>query len=313
MRRRKRRPSHVSHDRWLVSYADFITLMFAFFVVLYASSQVDKRKVGRLALAIQVAFQEMGVFQASTTEVPIDLATPMPFSIAQGIENTERTASLGRIASRPDGPLGTGVENGDLAQLQSELEAALTVEIQRKEILLRRNADGLVISLREVGFFESGSAQMKSSSEAAFDRIASLLRQRDYRLRIEGHTDNAPIHNSQFQSNWELSTSRATEIVRLLIVRDGFGPDRLSAAGYAEYHPVATNLTTAGRGMNRRVDIVIIGHALAEPALAQAAAPVQGATAIPTPTAPGNRTARPPPTAALTPAVIRDASGHLQR
>jgi len=313
MSRRKRRSSQVSHDRWLVSYADFITLMFAFFVVLYASSQVDKRKVGRLALAIQVAFQEMGVFQASTTEVPIDLATPMPFSIAQGIENTERTASLGRIASRPDGGLGTGVENGDLAELQKQLETTLAMEIARKEIAMRREPDGLVISLREVGFFESGSAQMKSTSEAAFDRIASLLRQRDYRLRIEGHTDNAPIHNSQFPSNWELSTSRATEIVRLLIVRNGFDPDRLSAAGYAEYHPVATNRTVEGRGMNRRVDIVILGHALAEPLLAQAAAPAQGAAAIPPPTALGKRTARPPPAAALTPAVIRHAGGHLQR
>ena len=106
MSRRKRRPGHANHDRWLVSYADFITLLFAFFVVLYASSQVDKRKVGKLALAIQVAFQEMGVFQASTTEVPIDLSDPMPFSTAQAIENSQRTASLGRIASPPDGSLG---------------------------------------------------------------------------------------------------------------------------------------------------------------------------------------------------------------
>jgi hypothetical protein len=81
------RPSHANHDRWLVSYADFITLLFAFFVVLYASSQVDKRKVGKLALAIQVAFQEMGVFQASTTQMPIDVAEPMPFSTVQAIEN----------------------------------------------------------------------------------------------------------------------------------------------------------------------------------------------------------------------------------
>ena len=301
MSRRKRRSSRISHERWLVSYADFITLLFAFFVVLYASSQVDKRKVGRLALAIQVAFQEMGVFQASTTEVPIDLATPMPFSTAQAIENTERTASLGRIASRPDGALGTGVENGDLAELQAELETALAAEIKRQEIVLRRNPDGLVISLREVGFFESGSAQMKSASEAAFDRIASILRQRDCRLRIEGHTDNAPIHNSQFPSNWELSTSRATEIVRLLIVRDGFNPDRLSAAGFAEYHPVATNRTAEGRGMNRRVDIVILGHALTEPALAPAATTV------------AKRTAQPPPAAALKPAVVRDAGKRLQQ
>jgi hypothetical protein len=112
------------------------------------------------------------------------------------------------------------------------------------------------------GNFESGSAQMKASSQAAFDRIATLLRERDYRLRIEGHTDNVPIHTLQFSSNWELSTARATEIVRLLIVRDGFSPDRLSAAGYAEYHPIALNRTVEGRGMNRRVDIVILGRGL---------------------------------------------------
>ena len=119
MKRRKRRPSHISHERWLVSYADFITLLFAFFVVLYASSQVDKKKVGKLALAIQVAFQEMGVFQASTTEVPIDVSAPMPFSTVQAIENAERTASLGRIASHPSGSPASGVEDGDLAQLQT--------------------------------------------------------------------------------------------------------------------------------------------------------------------------------------------------
>jgi len=270
MSRRKRSRSHVSHERWLVSYADFITLLFAFLVVLYASSQVDKKKVGKLALAIQVAFQEMGVFQASTTEVPIDIASPMPFSTAQAIENSERTAALGRIVSHPEGSLGTIGQNGDLAQLQKELEIALAAEIQRKEIAMRREPDGLVISLREVGFFESGSAEMKATSQAAFDRIAEMLRQGDYRLRIEGHTDNAPIHTTQFPSNWELSTSRATQIVRLLIVRDGFRPDRLSAGGFAEYQPIATNSTAEGRGINRRVDIVILGHSVTEASLAQA-------------------------------------------
>ena len=307
MRRRKRGPSHGNHDRWMVSYADFITLLFAFFVVLYASSQVDKRKVGKLALAIQVAFQEMGVFQASTTGVPIDTSKPMPFSTAQAIENTERTASLGRIVSRPGGGLGTGVENGDLAQLQSELETALAPEMKRQEIAMHREADGLVISLREVGFFESGSAQMKTASEAAFDRIANMLRLRDYHLQIEGHTDDAPIHNSQFSSNWELSTSRATEIVRLLIVREGFSPDRLSAAGYAEYHPVATNLTIEGRGMNRRVDIVILGHPQAPDTLAQTQAPIPAA--IPKPSAAITQTS---PSRELKPAVVRDAGARLQ-
>lgn len=273
MRRRRKRATHTNHDRWLVSYADFITLLFAFFVVLYASSHVDQRKVGRLALAIQVAFQEMGIFQASTTQVPLDLREPMPFSTVQAVENLQRNANLGRVSSTPEGALGGGGENGDLAQLQLELETALSQEIARKEISMRREPDGLVISLREVGFFESGSAQMKAGSQPAFDRIAAMLRRRDYRLRIEGHTDNVPIHNAQFSSNWELSTSRATEIVRVLIVRDGFDAAYLSAAGYAEYHPIASNRTTEGRGMNRRVDIVILGHGVPAAAVAQVETP----------------------------------------
>ena len=301
MIRRKRRASHSNHERWLVSYADFITLLFAFFVVLYASSQVDKRRVGRLALAIQVAFQEMGVFEASTTQVPHDVTDPMPFSTAQAIENTERTASLGRIVSHPNGPLGSRVENGDLSKLQTELASALGEEIQRGEIAMHREPDGLIISLREVGFFESGSAQMKAEAQAAFDRIAAMLRKGDYRLRIEGHTDNAPIHTAQFPSNWELSTSRATEIVRLLIVRDGFAPDRLSASGYAEYHPVVSNRTAEGRGMNRRVDIVILGHALAEAPVAQTAPQLENTTTT--------GAAKPSPTAILKPTA---ATGALQ-
>jgi hypothetical protein len=110
------------------------------------------------------------------------------------------------------------------------------------------------------GNFESGRAQMKPASQATFDQIAEMLRQRNCRVRIEGHTDNIPIHNSQFSSNWELSTARATEVIRLLAVRNGFNPARLSAAGYAEYHPIASNATPDGRSMNRRVDLVILGH-----------------------------------------------------
>jgi chemotaxis protein MotB len=202
----------------------------------------------------------MGVFQASTTQVPVNANEPMPFSTVQVVENMERTGVVARIASHPEGTLGGSRENGDLAQLQTALQATLAAEIERKEIGVHREPDGLVISLREVGFFESGSAEMKSASQPAFDRIANLLRQRNCRVRVEGHTDNLPIHNSQFSSNWELSTSRATEIVRLLIVREGYNPDRLGAAGYAEFHPVASNATAEGRSLNRRVDIVVLGQ-----------------------------------------------------
>jgi OmpA family/Chemotaxis phosphatase CheX len=156
------------------------------------------------------------------------------------------------------------------------------------------------------GNFESGSAQMKSASQGAMDLIANLLRQRDYRLRIEGHTDNVPIHTAQFPSNWELSTARATEIVRVLIVRDGFGPDRLSAAGYAEYHPVASNRTGEGRGVNRRVDIVILGGGGTEAPDSQ----VGAVTASADPTAPGSATS--PAGAALKPAAATSNGVKLQ-
>jgi len=258
-RHRKRPRGHANHERWLVSYADFITLLFAFFVVLYASSQVDKRKVGKLSLAIQVAFQELGVFPASTTQIPLDNNDPMPFSTVQAIENVKRNAGLGRIASPPEDSLAAASEETDLATLQSELREALHHEIALHEVALHRETDGLVISLQEFGFFDSGSATIKPESVAALDRIASILAIRTYKLRIEGHTDNVPIHTAQMPSNWELSTARATELVRTLILRHRFPPERLAAAGYAQYHPVANNLTAQGRAQNRRVDIVILG------------------------------------------------------
>jgi chemotaxis protein MotB len=258
MSRRKRQRPHANHERWLVSYADFITLLFAFFVVLYASSQVDHKKVGKLALAIQVAFQEMGVFPASTTQVPLNLDDPMPFSTAQAIENVERNSELGRIASAPTDTLSSTSEEADIATLRGELEQALHREIAMRQVSMHRDAAGLVISLREFGFFDSGSASFKPAARPALDRIASILAIRTCKLRIEGHTDNVPIHTAQMPSNWELSTARSTELVRFLIQDRSFAPERLSAAGYAQYHPIASNLTAQGRAQNRRVDIVIL-------------------------------------------------------
>ena len=258
MSRRKRSRPHSNHDRWLVSYADFITLLFAFFVVLYASSQVDKRKVGKLALAIQVAFQEMGVFPASTTQIPLDMNDPMPFSTVQAIENVQRNSEVGRIASSPTDSLSGSSDEADLATLRGELAQALHGEIVMHQVSLRRDSEGLVISLKEFGFFDSGSATIKLQALPALDRIASILAIRTCKLKIEGHTDNVPIHSAQMSSNWELSTARATAVIRLLIIGHRFDPARLSAAGYAEYHPIASNLTIQGRAQNRRVDIVIV-------------------------------------------------------
>lgn len=257
MRRKPRGESPANHERWLVSYADFITLLFAFFVVLYASSQVDKRKVGKLALAIQVAFQQMGVFDTSSTQIPLSDSEAVPFSKVQVVENNERTTDMERFVQPMKGIL-TPPLNAPLKDIQSELEKALAPEIQKRVVDIKARREGLVVSLREVGFYESGSAQMRASSRGAVDRLAAVLAVRTEALRVEGHTDNIPIHNSRFASNWELSTARASELIKLLVERYHFDPARLSAAGYAEFHPASSNSTAEGRARNRRVDIVIL-------------------------------------------------------
>ena len=237
----------------------------------YASAQVDQRKVGRLAMAIQVAFQELGVFPDSNTRVPLDASEPMPFSTVQVIENAKRNTQLGHVVPSPENTLTAASDEANMTTLQNELQQALQREIAQHTVALLRETDGLVISLREFGFFDSGSPALKTSALPALDRIASILAVRTCRLRIEGHTDNVPIHSAQMASNWELSTARSTELVRLLILRYRFPPERLAAAGYAEYHPIASNDTVQGRAQNRRVDIVILnGHIVSSNVLADA-------------------------------------------
>ena len=260
--RKKRVAEHVNHERWLVSYADFITLLFAFFVVLYASSQVDKRRAGRLAMAIQVAFQELGVFQTSNTKIPLQDDDAMPFEKVQTIENIERKANLEKIVNPMKGTLTNSAEAQSLQDAQDAIQKALNPEIMKHEVTMAMGREGLVVSLKEMGFFGSGSSTIRPDSLDAISRLAGVLKQRDENIRIEGHTDNVPIHNSHFPSNWELSTTRATEVIRLFITQYGLPASHLSAAGYGEFHPVAGNDTVEGRAQNRRLDIVILKPSL---------------------------------------------------
>jgi chemotaxis protein MotB len=257
MSRRRKRPSHVNHERWLVSYADFVTLLFAFFVVLYASSQVDKRKVGNLALAIQVAFQQLGVFDTSNTKIPLSDSEAVPFSQVQVVENAERTGDFRHFVQPMKGFLVTASPQ-QMSGVQADLLQALAPEIKKHFASVTARPEGIVVSLQEVGFYESGSSTIRPSSQGAIDRLAAVLLSRSESLRIEGHTDNIPIHNRYFDSNWELSTARATELIKLFLLRYQFDPSRLSAAGFAEFHPVALNDSPEDRARNRRVDIVIL-------------------------------------------------------
>jgi chemotaxis protein MotB len=256
--RRKRKHAHKNHERWLVSYADFVTLLFAFFVVLYASAQVDKRRVGQLALAIQVAFQQMGIFDASNTKPEVQNSEPMPFSKVQMVENAERVEAMGRLVNSPRGSLTGSPDRPDMQVVQKELEEALAAQIKKHTVSVTPSREGIVVSLREAGFFDSGSTTLRPDAESTLADFIKVMTNLRVRIRIEGHTDNVPIHNRQFNSNWELSTARATEIIRLFITQYGMAPSRLSASGYSEFYPVAENDTPEGRALNRRVDLVIL-------------------------------------------------------
>jgi chemotaxis protein MotB len=257
-RRRRRTEDRTSHERWLVSYADFITLMFAFFVVLYSSAQIDKRKAGQLAEAIQVAFQQMGVFDASSSRVALANEQPLPVADVQIIESVKRLQTMGRLSTSPQGSFPGSVDRPKMDELQRKLENALALQIDNRIISVTPNKEGIVVSLREAGFFQSGSTQLGPQTLPVLAAIVKIVGPEKMDIRIEGHTDNVPIHNDKYDSNWELSTARATEIIKLFITKFSIAANRLSASGYAEYFPTASNDTAEGRATNRRVDLVIL-------------------------------------------------------
>jgi len=239
---RKRKQGRVSQDRWLVSYADFITLLFAFFVVLFATGQSDKRKKIELATSIQSAFSQMGIFEAHSKSPPLINAS----GAGGADESAVQLPLTSPVLATPESML----------FVRQQLEQAAQSEIDRGVIGLHESSNGLVISLQEAGFFDSGAAGIRPSALPVLDRIAGVLPESP--LRVEGHTDDVPIHTPLFASNWELSSSRASSIARLLLLHPNVHAEQMSVAGYAEFHPAASNATAAGRARNRRVDIVLL-------------------------------------------------------
>lgn len=242
--------SRVTHDRWLVSYADFITLLFAFFVVLFAFAKADQKKQLQISASIDSAFRSLGLFPVASRH-PSNAAAAsgaekalMPINIVMG----EDLLSPARVRE-------------DLDHIRRELQQTLSNQVATHTVSIQMGRDGLVISLREAGFFASGSATPRPETLPTLRQIAASLGRTPFDLRIEGHTDNVPIHTPEFDSNWELSSARATRIARIFLDLKAMPPDRISAAGYAEFHPVATNDTPQGRAENRRVDLVILPRA----------------------------------------------------
>jgi chemotaxis protein MotB len=247
-RRKRKHPEHVNHERWLVSYADFITLLFAFFTTLYAISTVDQRKAGKLMYSMRTAFN-MEFFKGVPGTGSTSLVT-----IVETLANA-LPADKSAVAGPGEGQGGPGKDR--MAALSRKLGELSVDPMLRGKIQIRMEARGLVVSLAEAGFFASGSAGVRADAVEPLLALARTFDDQGFRVTVEGHTDNVPVRNGKFSSNWELSTARASTVIALLIEKGGIPPTRLSAAGYGEFKPVGPNDSDEGRARNRRVDIVI--------------------------------------------------------
>ena len=225
-------------DRWLLSYADFVTLLLAVFIVLLASVWHHSRPSETVSTAVHSGLEELEAGAARPSPAEAVALLPKP--------------------SQPDSQAPPPAPQVDTAALKRELRDVFGEAIDRNEIVLQQTPDGLVISLRELGFFNSGEATLLPGAVDKLRSAAAVLMEHGLEIRVEGHSDDQPIHTAAFDSNWQLSTARAMSVVQLLLDGTGFPPERVSVAGYGPYHPVADNTTPEGRRINRRVDLVVV-------------------------------------------------------
>jgi chemotaxis protein MotB len=245
---RKKVPVHENHERWLVSYADFITLLFAFFVVMFASTQKDKGKAAQVSESVREAL-EHGQLSSAISSVLGRGKSEAKLAPLTKTPAKQRESTL---------PAKADSQQADLTVYLEALEKGLDRELQTGKVGIKLEGRGLVISMREATFFSSGAETVSPGSMDILGRIAVIVRQLPNPVRLEGHTDSRPIHNSRFHSNWELSTARSIAMLEILRDRFGIPPERMAVAGYAENAPADTNDTEEGRAHNRRVDLVLL-------------------------------------------------------
>jgi chemotaxis protein MotB len=246
---RDRREEHDNHERWLVSYADFMTLMFAFFVVLYATSISDREKTAAFSEGMQKALTE-GRLSARVRQIlgASEVSSKPGNAEIEGLKTQPREVP-------PDQKM------AELAPSLRHLSQELKEEIARGSIELNLQARGLVISMKEAAFFPSGDSSVKLESYSIVEKVARTLQRIPNPIRVEGHTDSIPIHNARFRNNWELSAARSVAMLELLHQKFGIDPHRMAIVGYADSIAVDSNGTAEGRAKNRRVDITILNEA----------------------------------------------------
>ncbi len=269
MARKKPHAEHENHERWLVSYADFITLLFAFFVVMFATSQTDKAKAQQVSDSVKEALENGGV-KAVVHEI---------------LGGTVDDKGKGNAQMRGPGGAQKSTQKVDPNQIAELLPSMqfLTKELEHEikdgKVQVHLEPRGLVISLREAAFFQSGDDGVTASAYGTLETISGLLGKLPNQVRLEGHTDSIPIHNSRFRSNWELSAARAIAMLDVLTGKYNLARARFAIAGYADTAPADSNDTEEGRAHNRRVDVVILNQQAIvsrEPAAAQAKPPAKG-------------------------------------
>lgn len=240
MARRRNHEEHENHERWLVSYADFITLLFAFFVVMYSISSINEGKYKVLSESLVGVFSE-----------PERAIKPIPI----GDERPRTTEPDRSIVD--DNPSSSSSQAKDpLQEIASSVREAFGDLINAEQLTVRGNELWIEIELNSSLLFPSGDAVPNELAFTLIDKVAKILAPYENPIHVEGFTDNLPISTAQYPSNWELSTARAASIVRMLAM-DGVNPGRLAAVGYGEFQPIAANDTAEGRARNRRVVLVI--------------------------------------------------------
>jgi chemotaxis protein MotB len=260
--RKKKHAGHANHERWLVSYADFITLLFAFFVVMFASSQTDKAKAQHISDAVTKALEKGGM-QAAVHEI-------LGGTVDEKGKGNAQMKGPGGSQARNDKTEVQPLDQELLPKL-AFLNKALEAEIRDGKLEIKPEVRGLVISMQQAAFFPSGDDTIDPQTYEAVEKIAHIVADSPNPIRLEGHTDSQPIHTAHFPSNWELSAARGISMLHLLSDRYGIAHERLAVVGYADTVPKATNDTPEGRAINRRVDIVILNQHIAP----QQQAPVQ--------------------------------------